>query len=228
MATASGSPGGRTTTPVSPSTTASAAPPLSPATWGTPAAAASRKTMPKPSCSSPPQRLRHTWRTRRRSRRAAGRSSSGTRPRKRTGHRCLGGQALEAALGRARRRRWRRRRSGRSAASRPAASISTSKPLRGTSRLTPTTSGTSAGRPKRGAGRVALGGVERAEPVDVDARAARPRWAGRGRRRARPRPPGSRRRRRRARRPAAPGRAAPGVPGRRPGTVTSAPCSTTP
>ena len=54
-----GSSGGRTTMPVSPSTTASAAPPESPATCGTPHAAASTNTMPKPSCSSPPQRLRH-------------------------------------------------------------------------------------------------------------------------------------------------------------------------
>ena len=48
------------TIPVSPSTTASAAPPLSPATCGTPQAAASTNTIPNPSCSSPPQRLRHS------------------------------------------------------------------------------------------------------------------------------------------------------------------------
>ena len=52
--------GSRTTEPVTPSTTASPEPPLAPATWATPAAAASRKTMPKPSCSRPNQRLRHS------------------------------------------------------------------------------------------------------------------------------------------------------------------------
>ena len=55
-----GSSGRCTTSPVSPSTTASAAPPLSPATWATPAAAASRNTMPKPSCSRPAQRFRQS------------------------------------------------------------------------------------------------------------------------------------------------------------------------
>ena len=39
--------------PVTPSTTASSEPPLRPATWGTPHAAASRKTMPKPSLLEP-------------------------------------------------------------------------------------------------------------------------------------------------------------------------------
>ena len=83
-ATAVGSRGSRTTTPVSPSTTASSAPPLAPATCGTPAAAASRNTMPKPSCSSPPQRLRHTIANTSAQPYSCGRSSSGTRPRKRT------------------------------------------------------------------------------------------------------------------------------------------------
>ena len=53
-------PGRRSTRPVSPSTTASAAPPESPATCGTPHAAASTNTMPNPSCSRPPQRFRHS------------------------------------------------------------------------------------------------------------------------------------------------------------------------
>ena len=48
-----------TTNPVSPSTTASCDPPLRPATAGTPAAAASRNTIPNPSASSPPHRSRH-------------------------------------------------------------------------------------------------------------------------------------------------------------------------
>ena len=52
--------GSSTTKPVTPSTTASAAPPDAPATWGTPHAAASTNTMPNPSCSRPPQRLRHS------------------------------------------------------------------------------------------------------------------------------------------------------------------------
>ena len=44
---------GSTTCPVSPSSTASGAPPESPATTGRPQAAASRKTMPSPSTSRP-------------------------------------------------------------------------------------------------------------------------------------------------------------------------------
>ena len=44
---------------VSPETTASSDPPLAPSTCGTPAAAASRNTIPNPSCSSPNHRLRH-------------------------------------------------------------------------------------------------------------------------------------------------------------------------
>ena len=58
-ATASGS-SPWTMRPVTPSMTASSDPPLCPATCGTPHAAASRKTMPKPSCSSPPHRSRHS------------------------------------------------------------------------------------------------------------------------------------------------------------------------
>ena len=50
---------GSTTWPVTPSCTASGAPPESPATTGRPQAAASRKTMPSPSTSSPPRRVRH-------------------------------------------------------------------------------------------------------------------------------------------------------------------------
>ena len=50
---------GSTTCPVTPSRTASGAPPDVPATTGSPHAAASRKTMPSPSTSSPPRRVRH-------------------------------------------------------------------------------------------------------------------------------------------------------------------------
>ncbi len=50
----------------------------------------------------------------------------------------------------------------------PAASMRTSIPLRGTSRLTLTTSGPSAGRPRSARARTALAAVERAEPVEVD------------------------------------------------------------
>ena len=48
-----------TTMPVSPSITASGAPPERPAITGRPVSAASAKTMPKPSTSKPPQRVRH-------------------------------------------------------------------------------------------------------------------------------------------------------------------------
>ena len=55
--------------------------------------------------------------------------------------------------------------------------MSTSKPLRGTSRLTPSTSGRSGSRPNARRAARALGGVERTEAVDVDARAGRRRRA---------------------------------------------------
>ena len=47
-----------TTSPVTPSSTVSGAPPLVPAMTGSPVAEASRKTMPSPSTSSPPPRVR--------------------------------------------------------------------------------------------------------------------------------------------------------------------------
>ena len=65
-----------------PSTTASCAPPLRPATAGTPHAAASRKTMPNPSASSPPHRSRQHIANTSAHAYTSGRSASATRPRK--------------------------------------------------------------------------------------------------------------------------------------------------
>ena len=65
--------------------TASWAPPESPATCGTPHAAASRNTMPKPSCSRPPQRFRHGIEKTSAIPKTVERSDSLTRPRNLTG-----------------------------------------------------------------------------------------------------------------------------------------------
>ena len=84
-ATAWLSSGSEITNPVSPSATASAAPPESPATCGTPHAAASTNTIPNPSCSSPPHRLRQSIVNTSAQPYSGGRSAFGTRPRKSTG-----------------------------------------------------------------------------------------------------------------------------------------------
>ena len=133
--------------PVTPSSTASAAPPLLPATCGTPQAAASRNTMPKPSCSSPPHLLRHSMVEISAQPYRSGRSSNGVRPKKRTGAPNL----LASSF-----RRFASRPApamsisncGRSRASRATAEIAISKPLRGTRRLTPTMSSAVGDTPK--------------------------------------------------------------------------------
>ena len=197
-------------------------------TWGTPHAAASRNTMPKPSCSSPAQRLRHSMAKTSAQPYRAGRSSSGTRPSNRTGARSRPTSRSSRAPVPARPRRWRPPGRVAPGASRAAASISTSIPLRGTSRLR-----LDAPPARRPAGRTAPAalarslGVERPEPLGSTPG---------GTLRHRQRPPGG---------PLGLGRrvAAGGddlgaprstwpssarPPGSRPGTVTSAPCSTTP
>ena len=123
-----------------------AAPPEAPATWATPAAAASRKTIPNPSCSRPSHRLRHSMAKTsapptsrggpgRTPHRAGGRGRR-TRPPVRPGARC------PAPPGDG------HREVGIRGASRAAASISTSMPLRGTRRLTLTTRGPRGSRPR--------------------------------------------------------------------------------
>ncbi len=192
-ATAAGSSGGSTTSPVSPSATASAAPPLSPATCGTPHAAASRNTMPKPSCSRPPHRLRHSM---------ANTSAHAVEG----GQVGLGDPARGAAPGRRGERPAGRAgpgrgpsppmattRSGWSGARRAAASISTSMPLRGTRRLTLTTTRASPGRSNRAralARASASSGTKRSTSTPGGTTVT---GQGPARRPARPRPPGSRR-----------------------------------
>ena len=126
-------------------------------------------------------------------------------------------------------RRWPPSGRGTGGASRAAASIRTSMPLRGTRRLTLTTSGPWAGRPRSARARRPVGGVERGEPSrstpgrDLDHRRHAPppeRPAGLGRR-------DSRRPTRPARRRARRGPAADRLTGRRPGMATSAPWSRT-
>ena len=138
---------GSMTNPVFPSTTASCDPPLRPATDGSPQAAASRNTMPKPSASRPAQRSRHTIANTSPDRYTAGRSSSLTRPRNRTR------AASPSRAARASRRRRSRpspaMASCTSSSSSASASSRTSKPLRGTRRLTATTVGRSGSSPNR-------------------------------------------------------------------------------
>ena len=135
------------TYPVSPSATASAAPPESPATCGTPHEAASTNTIPKPSCSSPPHRLRHSMANTSAQPYNGGRSALGMRPRKVTG--------ASSSSERRRNRSSSRpppaitnRSFGRTRARRATARIAVSKPLRGTSREMPTMTSASAASPK--------------------------------------------------------------------------------
>ena len=72
---------------------------------GTPHAAASRKTMPKPSCSRPPHRLRHSIVYTSAQPYRAGSSSLATRPRNRTGASSSVDERFAAAARRARHRR---------------------------------------------------------------------------------------------------------------------------
>ena len=189
-------------------------------------AAASTNTIPKPSCSSPPHRVRHGMANTSAAPCRSGRSSWSMRPKNVTGAtRC-------SAAGR-RRRRWSRPRPAMTSwrsryreASCPTASMTTSKPCRGTSREIDATSSASAGNPNR-----------------ARRRGARPRRAGRSARR-RPRADDRDRRllaggvlglaggvlHRRHDVPGRPGARWPADwrdPGVRPGTDTSAPCSTT-
>ena len=136
-----------TTRPVSPSSTASPAPPEAPATWGTPAAAASRKTMPKPSCSRPSHRLRHSMAKTSAAPTKRGEVGVGDRAQQADRGTVLGDPAGQA-VGVAAPAGDGHGQIGQSALSRTAASMSTSMPLRGTSRLTLTTSGPSGGRPR--------------------------------------------------------------------------------
>ena len=164
--TATTSPGRSTTSPVTPSTTASRTPPARPATCGTPLAAASRKTMPKPSCSNPSHRVRRTSRHVRAIPAAwqvllahpaeeANRSPEPGRP-------TLKPRPVRApyppiahlslVLPRPRQRPH-------------SASMSTSNPFRGTSRLTPTDDIARCRSPKCSRLRPLIRGIERAKPV---------------------------------------------------------------
>ena len=107
------------------------------------------------------------------------------------------------------------------------ASITTSKPLRGTSRDSPSTSGRSGSRPKRARVAARCVVVERPEAFAVDAGRDDARPAARGPRRASPGAPGTRPRRRRPPRRAAPADRAGADPGTLAGTVISAPCAIT-
>ena len=178
--------------------------------------------MPKPSASSPPSGRDSTSRTRRRTRRGRAASASATRPRNRTSAR-PSARAVRAGRGRGPRPRSRAARP----ACRATASITTSKPLRGTSRDRPSTSGRSGSRPKRARAAAARSSVERAEPLAVDAGRdddARPARRPRDARRLRAGyPPAATTAAapRRTRRPE------PRSPGTLAGTVISPPCATT-
>ena len=181
-----------------PAATASNEPPERPATWGTPHAAASRKTIPKPSCSSPPHLERHGWAKTSARPSSATLSASLTRPRNRTSARATRRGAAQAR------------------ASRPSPAIAS---------VTPSTVAPAArdrldehvdalarheppdrdherrrrsGSPSRARAARARVGIEGDEALGVDARrhAARP-AGGRRRRGDAPRPRGTRRRSRR-------------------------------
>ena len=162
--------GRRTTSPVSPSTTASAAPPLSPATWGTPAAAASRNTIPKPSCSRPRPPVAAQHREDVAAPVEAGRSSCGDAAEE--PHRSAGARGSAARDG-----RWSRPpppmatvRSGRLGASRAAASDEHVHALAGHEPAHRHHETPVDGKAEAGAGRrAAPGRVERHEPLGVDA-----------------------------------------------------------
>ena len=115
-------------------------------TDATPLAAASRNTMPKPSCSRPNQRSRHSMANTSADASNGDSDASSMRPTKRTG-------APARRARRSRRARSRPRpanttcRSGRRRATIAAASMSTSNPLRGTRRLRPTITGASGSSP---------------------------------------------------------------------------------
>ena len=160
---------GSSTMPVSPSATASWAPPLRPAIWGTPAAAASRYTIPNPSCSKPRHRVRHSMANTSAHPSRAATSSSPSLPRS-----CTGAPVLAARL-------LRRRRSLPSpaittcrsrprAASSAAARTRVSIPLRGTSRETLTTVGISRPQPEAAAQQGPLVAACGTEALDVHAR----------------------------------------------------------
>ena len=215
---------GSTTKPVSPSTTASCEPPLRPATAGTPHAAASRNTIPKPSASSPAQRSRqHIANT---SARRVERGQVG-----------VGDPPEEAHV----RRAARAARAG--ARSRPAPAIASCTSGRPRDRVDHDVEALAGHEPRHARARAA--GRDRARSARrVSARVV-------GRRAARKRSPstpggmttpaqrpardassactrGIRRRRRRPRpRRGAPDARAARVPGMRAGTVISAPCATT-
>ena len=122
-----------------------------------------------PPAPGPPSGSGSTWRTRRRSRTASGRSASGTRPSSRTG-------APDRRTSRSSRMRSRpvpamaTVRSGWPGASRAAASIRVSIPLRGTRRLTLTTSRPPAGRPRRARAAARSMAASGRNRVGVDAR----------------------------------------------------------
>ena len=183
--------------------------------------------MPKPSASSPPHRSRHS---------IANTSPRAVHDREVARRRRARGSApvvetepvrarLEPARGPARRPRSRAARRARAA---PTASIRTSKPLRGTSRLTATTCGRSGSSPSvvrsRATVRVVVGGRNRSTstPGGITTPAQAP-----SRGRAPLRAPDTRPPRRPRPRRAAPAAERRWLPGSRPGTVISAPCSTT-
>ena len=169
----------------------------------TPHAAASRKTIPNPSCSSPPHRERQGCAKTSAAPSRSTLSASLTRPR--NAHVGARATSPRAAAGASRHgRRPRRRASSRAdvGAHLATASMSTSIPLRGTSRPTETTRWPlgRAARVARAPSRAALGG-ERDEPRRVDAgRDLDDRRAGRRPRAGAPRPRGTSRRSRRPRR----------------------------
>ena len=214
--------------PVTPSTTASCDPPLSPASCGHPGGGRleehdAEALLLQP---EPPVAAHHGEHVDAAVDVRPGRSS-GTRPRKRTG--APGGRpGARAGPGRGPIRRSTSWRDGRREASPATARIRTSKPLRGTSRLSPSTTRASApsaearpgggalvrreraeaARRRRRAGTTTVGSGPAARPLRLGRRVA----AGRHHELGAPQHRPSRAR----------------LPGRRPGMVTSAPCSTTP
>ena len=224
---AAGPRGGRTTSPVTPSSTASAAPPESPATCGTPHAAASTNTMPKPSCSSPPQRVRHGIANTSAQPYRRGRSSLATRPRNRTGASSSAARRAQpplvaAAAGDRQHEVGSARRQQGGRLDRHVEALARHEPGDRHDQL-----GVVGQPERRGAAARRSSSSSGPEPLDVDARRHDRDRQRPARRPARPR---GRRTRRptttwRARRSTLPSACL--VPGSRPGTVTSAPCSTT-
>jgi hypothetical protein len=127
--------------------------------------------MPKPSCSSPPQRLRHSIAYTSAHPYSRGRSSLLTRPRNRTGAFSSAASVLQAVLVAAAPGDREQQIRGVSALSLAAARMAVSKPLRGTSRLIARRARRRRAKPEVGTGLAEpLGRGERVETLGIDPR----------------------------------------------------------